>query len=125
MADRELLLMDLVAAGISLAIDNYLSNYEWELEDMIHNTCVGETVDCTVLINEVATRMTDYSTHLQANYCDDILSAWEIINDDKDRSTDKGQGNPGEPGERHDADTAQTNIVKEIAQGIKAIKAGN
>lgn len=118
--DKEL--KDLVAAGISVAIDEFLRDSIWMLEDVADSTWIALEMDKTVLINEVTTRMADFSTHLRANFCDDILMDWEIDNDAKNSTADNGQGNPGKSGERHDPDTAPSRIVEEIAKGIRELK---
>ena len=118
-------LKDLVAAGISLAIDDFLRHGIWMLDDVAESTWLCMDMDKSVVINEVILRMADFSTHLRANFCEDILNDWEINNDAKNSSTDNGQGNPGKSGERHDPDTSQSRIVEEIAKGIKELKEGD
>jgi hypothetical protein len=119
-SDKEL--KDLVAAGISLAIDDFLRDSIWILDDVAEGTWLCMDMDKNVVINEVTTRMAELSTHLRANFCEDILRDWEISNDDKNSTADNGQGNPGKSGERHDPDTTPSRIVEEIAKGIRELK---
>lgn len=119
-SDKEL--KDLVAAGISLAIDDFLRDSVWILDDVVESTWLCMDMDKNVAINEVTTRMAEFSTHLRANFCEDILSDWETSNDAKNSTADNGQGNPGKSGERHDPDTAPSRIVEEIAKGIRELK---
>ena len=124
--DEEKEVRDLVAAGISMAIDDFLKNRVWMLDWMLDDTMAWAVLnqDANIILNEVVTRMAEYSTHLRANYCEDILYEWETQNDGKNRSADKGQGNSGESGERHDADSTTSDIIEEIAKDQKELREG-
>jgi len=106
----------MVAAGIVMAIEEFLEYNNWLLEETIGYEAMS------ISSSEVRNRMSDFSLHLQANFCDDIIFNMETRNDNKDNSLNSGSGSIGKSGERHDADSAEAGIVEEIAKGIKEIK---
>ena len=106
----------MVAAGIVMAIEEFLEYNNWLLEETIGYEAMS------ISSSEVRNRMSDFSLHLQANFCDDIIFNMETRNDNKDNSLDSRSGSIGKSGERHDANSAEAGIVEEIAKGIKEIK---